>query len=379
MASFLIQCESRFIFSHGTVWCPLKQLTSIVNGQEMMAAIKFNEWRPYFDCAALHFLCHLPVLEHLNVFEFYSQYEVINKTRKNEEDLMEMINTQHQHPSFNQEKNRFIQGIHERLKKKLVHFCQYDFLDTKSFNGDISDSNMVINAPMEMYSRILLLLFYPFRVKSDLVLEDSNTKNLQSVIQQKQLHISKYMHILNNVQDCKANCFCVPRQSDELKEITEMYSTTWDSDNYNIQDEEDKDGQSDEQCLQRNPLNEFLELLKENHHSNEMDPSFVDFSYLRRTEKLGCGYECLSKLSISEMPCSFINTEIRPANTRNSNANVTNGGQTHGRNGCRYVHKKDIVLVLFTKTARWQKNLKEIFKGATLFTLVKPVGLSKVF
>ena len=85
---------------------------------------------------ALHFLCHPPVLEHLNVFEFYSQYEVINKTRKNEEDLMEMINTQHQHPSFDQEKNRFIQGICERSKKKLVHFCQYDFPDTKSFNGD---------------------------------------------------------------------------------------------------------------------------------------------------------------------------------------------------------------------------------------------------
>ena len=48
--------------------------------------------RLYFDCAALHFLCCLPVLEHLNVFEFYSQYEVINRTRKNEEDLMEMIN-----------------------------------------------------------------------------------------------------------------------------------------------------------------------------------------------------------------------------------------------------------------------------------------------
>ena len=219
---------------------------------------KFNGWRLYFNCTALHFLCRPPVLEHLNVFEFYSQYEVINKTRKNEEDLMEMINTQHQHPSFDQEKNRFIQGVCERSKKKLVHFCQYDFPDTESFNGDILDSNMVINAPMEMYSRNLLLLFYPFHVKSDLVLEDSYTKKLQSVVQQKQFHISKYMHILNNVQDCKANCFHVPRQSDELEEITEMYSTTWDSDNYNVQDEEDKDGQSDEQCLQGNPLNEFL-------------------------------------------------------------------------------------------------------------------------
>ena len=80
----------------------------------------------------------------------------------------------------------------------------------------------------------------------------------------------------------------------------------------NIQDEEVKDGQSDEQHLQGSPLNEFLELLNENHDSNEMDPSFVDFSCLRRKGKHGCGYECLSKLSVSEMPCSFINTEIDP-------------------------------------------------------------------
>ena len=124
-------------------------------------------------------------------------------------------------------------------------------------------------------------------------------------------------------------------------------------------------------------MNEFLELLNENHDSNEMDPSFVDFSYLRRKGKHGCGYECLSKLSISEMPCSFINTEIRPANTMNSYANLRNGGQTHGRNGCRNVHKKDIISVLFTKTAQWQKDLKDIFKGATPFMLVEASGSVK--
>ena len=48
IALFLIQHKSRFIFSHGTVWCPLKQLISIVNGQETMAAIKFNGQSPYF-------------------------------------------------------------------------------------------------------------------------------------------------------------------------------------------------------------------------------------------------------------------------------------------------------------------------------------------
>ena len=38
------------------------------------------------------------------------------------------------------------------------------------------------------------------------------------------------------------------------------------------------------------------------------------------------------------------------------------------------VNKKDIILVLFTKTAQWQKDLKDIFKGATPFTSVEASG-----
>ena len=39
--------------------------------------------------------------------------------------------------------------------------------------------------------------------------------------------------------------------------------------------------------------------------------------------------------------------------------------------------QKDIISVLFTKTAQWQKDLKDIFKGATPFTLVEACGAVK--
>ena len=104
MASFLIWNKSRFVFLHETVWCPLKQFILIINGEDMNAVIHCNEKVPFFDCTALHYLCHPIQLELINVFEFYGNYEIVNKTRKNEYELLELINNRFQHPSFNRTK-----------------------------------------------------------------------------------------------------------------------------------------------------------------------------------------------------------------------------------------------------------------------------------
>ena len=84
MASFLIQNKSRFVFLHETVWCPLKQFISIINGEDTNAVVHCNGKVPFFYCTALHYLCCPIQLELINVFEFYGNYEigVVNKTRK---------------------------------------------------------------------------------------------------------------------------------------------------------------------------------------------------------------------------------------------------------------------------------------------------------
>ena len=81
MASFLIQNKSGFVFLHETVWCPLKQFISIINGEDIAAVIHCNGKYHFFDCATLHYLCRPIQLELINVFEFYGN-EIVNKTRK---------------------------------------------------------------------------------------------------------------------------------------------------------------------------------------------------------------------------------------------------------------------------------------------------------
>ena len=90
-----------FAISHETIWCPLKQSISIINGEDTNAVIHCNGKEPFFDCATLHYLCCPIQLELINVFEFYGNYEIVNKTRKNESELLELINNKFQHPSLN--------------------------------------------------------------------------------------------------------------------------------------------------------------------------------------------------------------------------------------------------------------------------------------
>ena len=158
MASFLIWNKSRFVFSHETVWCPLKQFILITDGEDMNAVIHCNGKVPFFDCTTLHYLCCPIQLELINVFEFYGNYEIVNKTRKNEYELLELINDRFQHPSFNRTKMKFLQGVKKRRKHKLVRLCQYDFPDTKCFGSNVLDDKVTINASMEIYCRNVLLL-----------------------------------------------------------------------------------------------------------------------------------------------------------------------------------------------------------------------------
>ena len=165
MASFLICNKSRFIFSHETVWCPLKQFILIINGDNTNAVKCCNGKVPFFNCAALHYLCHPIQLESINVFDFYGNSEIINKTRKNESELLELINDKFQHPSFNRTKMKFQQGVKRRSKPKLVRICQYDFPDTKCFGGNMLDDKATINASMEIYCRNVLFFYSLFDQK----------------------------------------------------------------------------------------------------------------------------------------------------------------------------------------------------------------------
>ena len=176
---------------------------------------------------------------------------------------------------------KFLQGVKKRRKHKLVRLCQYDFPDTKCFGGNVLDDKATINASMEIYCRNVLLLLFPFQSKDDLIIEGSYTKRLHSLIFNHELEHNRYEYLLNNIQNCKANCLQVPAQKDKLEVNTKMYSSEWNM----IQEEEEEQQQQQNMTeeLTGYTLTEFFQLLNEEDFSNAiLDPKTIDLSFLRK-------------------------------------------------------------------------------------------------
>jgi len=96
----------------------LKDIESLLEGGEANVIISNNNRVPFFQCAALHYICRPMELEHISAFDFYSQYEVVRATSKNNGDLMEFTNAYlFQHPSYNEKRQMFLQGV----KKEKYH------------------------------------------------------------------------------------------------------------------------------------------------------------------------------------------------------------------------------------------------------------------
>ena len=83
MGSYLVRRKKRYIFSHSTVWCPLRDLDKILNEGEVFTTIAYNGSQPYYQNSALHYLCRPAELEELSAYDFYSKYEVVRATARN--------------------------------------------------------------------------------------------------------------------------------------------------------------------------------------------------------------------------------------------------------------------------------------------------------
>ena len=99
MASYLIQNKERFIFSHKTVWCPLRDLESILNGGTAFTTILHQGTTLFFQTLALHYLYQPLKLELISAHDFYSQYEVV-RASLSQDGLFQFVNGRFQHPSY---------------------------------------------------------------------------------------------------------------------------------------------------------------------------------------------------------------------------------------------------------------------------------------
>jgi hypothetical protein len=111
MAAYLTRNKSRFVFSHKTVWCPLRDIKALLKGERAYTTILHQMNTPFFQCVALHYLCWPLELEALSAFDFFSRYEVIRMTATNKDELLPFHNDHFRHPSYQMDKNRFLQGV----------------------------------------------------------------------------------------------------------------------------------------------------------------------------------------------------------------------------------------------------------------------------
>jgi hypothetical protein len=65
----------------------------ILKGEEASASIVHHGWTPFFQCVALHYLCHLLQLESLSAFDFFSLYKVVRMTANGKETLLQFQNS----------------------------------------------------------------------------------------------------------------------------------------------------------------------------------------------------------------------------------------------------------------------------------------------
>ena len=160
MASYLTRTKSRFQFSHKIVWCPLKDIESLVEGGSANVVISQSNNVPFFQSSALHYLCRPLALEKLSPFKFYSKYEIVATTQKNRQSLME-FSTDHpfKHPSYQPRSKKFLQGVKEQAIPHLVKVFQYGFADTAELGGSLIEEGGPNSIAMEEYCKLVMLFF----------------------------------------------------------------------------------------------------------------------------------------------------------------------------------------------------------------------------
>jgi Helitron helicase-like domain at N-terminus/PIF1-like helicase len=373
MASYLTRNSSRFYFSHTFSWCPLRDLRKLICGEKIYANVTFTQYTAYFESLALNYVCRPRSLNNTSVFDFFTKYDVVRVTTKNRDTLLHFHNnSQFQHPSYNTTTKQFRQAIQEKKKYTLAKIYQHDFPDTATFGGDITNINTKINDYMEQYSMNVLLLFYPFRNKADLLLNNSYTEKLRKLVHDGTF-TEPVFSFLQNLQDCKSNNLRNVLVGDELQRTTlqpdnnESSNTTYDNTNTF---EEEQLLHFNEISQENDDLEDFLadEAYTEPNYNDI--PTEYTCSVLRSTGRHGCGFSKLPDFSTVTLP----NTSNFVTSAAPSDEPFTNIQPPSQRPPPK---REDLVSILFLNTAFQQRSFLDVTGQTDLVSVLDPNGSAK--
>lgn len=102
-------------------------MKALLHGDKVNAMLSQNKKSPYYICGALNYLCRPTEFEDLDPKTFYTQYEVVKQTARNNHALLQLSNNSFVHPSYEASNGTFRQGVRKREKILLPKILQYDF------------------------------------------------------------------------------------------------------------------------------------------------------------------------------------------------------------------------------------------------------------
>ena len=387
MASWLTRYGTQFIMSHKTVWCPLHDIESLLDGGEVNAGLSHDGKSSFFQVMGLNYLCRSEMLEDCNVHDFFARYEVVKKTKRNEDDLLGFVNEPFKHPCYHEKTQQFRQGIQSRKKELIVKVFQYDFEDAATFGGSILDSRCQITDQMEKYCKLILLLFHPLRSKEDIMLNGSYTQKLRELYRGGKIS-ARATTFLQNLQDARSNCFRVSHAKDDLQRCTEPYQPEEEDFDY-VEDDVDEE-EDESQVLENVQLDHFLKLLDDDVDSSEGTsttteiPSVCNFDSLKNKGVYRCGYESVAQVmpAVDDTVDSIFEHQASLGSHGSDNVErqENNAGETDGKSGQSIPTKKDLVSILMKKKKRRthvfpgvggsQKSVKVLEANGSVFSIM---------
>ena len=387
MASYLVRNKQRFIFSHQTVWCPLRDLESLLHGGSAFSTVALSGDTPFYQNAALNYLCRPRELEHTRAFDFYSWFEVVRCTSLNEGILYKFVNDVYRHPSYREKRQSFLQGVQKRKKECLIKIFQYDFPDTAEFGGSILSASTPVTEVTEKYAKLALLLFYPFRILDDLLSLNSYTLKFREAVADGIIDV-KAKSFLQNVQDARSNCFRMARLEDDLQRDTDMFQPA-DVAYDNADNAGEDDDENNSPGIHGPELDRLLDLFDEEAAAtitnnnvvfassvNTDIPPVFKLDAIRQKGVLQCGYDSLAKMNyfnqthekVYEVSSQAVAASTSPAVPINAEDFTVQQ---------RSPKQNEIGRLLLTRTSRRSRTFKEITKKDTVVDVLEASGSVK--
>jgi DNA replication protein DnaC len=261
---------------------------------------------------------------------------------------------------------------------------QYDFPDTAEFNACLLDPDAAINESMEIYCKLVLLLFFPYRILADITIRGSYTLRLREAVATGIIG-QRAQTFLQNLQDARSNSLRVNSLQDDLQRDTEPFVSTLNfaCDGHNDPTSDDENNTH----LQGQHLEELLTLLdmeadsantpkayETTTPSSRVLPPSISLKAVRQKGTLNCGYESLATMSLNLEYCNSV-TEVQQESSQPRQSSQQSAISNHLQQTAP--NQRDIASLLITRTARRSRTFAEITQNCQTVHVLEPNGSAR--